>query len=156
MKSITCCVTGHREIPEDKLTYVRYRIISEVQNAIEKGKTRFITGCAQGVDMIFAEAVLTLKKELHPEITLHAAVPFRAQYERMLRDPAARHMLDSCSSIDIVSEEYHKGVYHIRNRFMVDRSSMIIGVFDGRYTGGTHYTLKYAQQAGIDMKVIML
>jgi hypothetical protein len=37
-----------------------------------------------------------------------------------------------------------------RNRYMVDKSSMLIACFDGR-PGGTMSTVLYAQRAGLDV-----
>lgn len=57
MEEKTCCVTGHRDIPVDRLAYVEQELRREVQAAIEDGFTRFISGFAEGVDLMFAAIV---------------------------------------------------------------------------------------------------
>jgi len=44
----------------------------------------------------------------------------------------------------------------IRNRYMVDESSRVIAVYDGREDGGTTYTINYANTQGRTVTVIEL
>ena len=74
-KEHTCCVTGHRNIPADKIQYVQIQLRQELLQAIQSGYTHFISGFAAGVDLIFAGIVADLKRE-YP-ITLEAAIPDR-------------------------------------------------------------------------------
>ena len=57
----TCCVTGHRAIPDDKVPFVRGQLKAAVIDAITQGYTHFISGFAQGVDLMFAEIIVELK-----------------------------------------------------------------------------------------------
>lgn len=57
MNEKTCCFTGHREIPEDKSAYVEAMLRKAVDEAIEDGYTRFISGFAEGTDLMFAAIV---------------------------------------------------------------------------------------------------
>lgn len=50
----TCCVTGHRDIPAEKKGLVEEALRREVAAAIEDGYTRFISGFAEGADLMFA------------------------------------------------------------------------------------------------------
>ena len=73
-KAHTCCVTGHRDIPADKIQYVQTQLCQELLQAIQSGYTHFISGFAAGVDLIFARIVADLKSK-YP-ITLEAAIPY--------------------------------------------------------------------------------
>ena len=53
----TCCVTGHRDIPAEKMDFVKEALQREVAAAIEDGYTRFISGFAEGADLMFAAIV---------------------------------------------------------------------------------------------------
>lgn len=53
----TCCVTGHRDIPEARIAYVEQELRREVEEAIAEGYTRFISGFAEGVDLMFAARI---------------------------------------------------------------------------------------------------
>ena len=62
METKTCCVTGHRDIPKEYLDYVEQELRREVQAAIEDGYTRFISGFAEGADLMFAAIVAEEKR----------------------------------------------------------------------------------------------
>ena len=57
MDGKTCCVTGHRDISEKQGDYVKQALRHEILSAIEDGYTRFISGFAEGVDLMFASIV---------------------------------------------------------------------------------------------------
>ena len=55
------------------------------------------------------------------------------------------------------SNEKSRSCYRIRNQFMVDNSSRIIGVYKEKEKGsGTLQTINMAKRAGIEMKIIYL
>ena len=62
MDSKTCCVTGYRNIPANKINYVKHELHREIQAAIEDGYTRFISGFADGADLLFA-AIIAEEKQ---------------------------------------------------------------------------------------------
>lgn len=70
----TCCVTGHRVIPEDKREYVDRELKKAVEAAVTQGFGRFISGFADGVDLTFAAIIAGLKEQGQP-VTLEAAIP---------------------------------------------------------------------------------
>lgn len=139
----TCCVTGHRNIPADKISYVQRRLYQELLQAIQGGYTHFISGFASGVDLIFAEAVACLKQEYL--ITLEAAIPYPGRMNTP--DKEFQRLLKECDIVKVHMEQYSKGCYMVRNRYMVDCSTMVIAVHDGRKSGGTAATIRYANQA---------
>ena len=81
-EEITCCFTGHRphRLPwhEDELDprcqRFRAELDRQVAMAYDRGYRHFISGMAQGGDLMFCEAVLKLR-EAHPDVVLEAAVP---------------------------------------------------------------------------------
>ena len=48
METKSCCVTGHRDIPQQELNSVMEKLRNEVDAAIADGYTRFISGFAEG------------------------------------------------------------------------------------------------------------
>lgn len=46
-------------------------------------------------------------------------------------------LLESCSHIEIISEQLASNVYMRRNRYIVEHSDRVIAVYDGRDKGGT-------------------
>ena len=59
---------------------IRGKVITMIKNLYEEGFREFYSGMAEGFDMIAAEAVLQLKEQ-YEDMTLVAAIPFRAQAE---------------------------------------------------------------------------
>ena len=74
MDSKMCCVTGHRDIPVSKINAVKYSLYLEIQAAISDGYTRFISGFADGSDLLFA-AIVAEEKQRNPALSLEAAIP---------------------------------------------------------------------------------
>ncbi len=148
----TCCVTGHREIPPEKKAPLTKELLQEILFAVENGYTHFISGFAAGVDLFFAEIVVGLKDK-YP-ITLEAAIP----YPGRMRSPDVvfRRLIRECDVVKIHSRDYSKDCYMVRNRYMVDASSLIIAVHDGRLSGGTAATLRYARETGRTIRTIHL
>ena len=151
-KEHTCCVTGHRDIPADKIQYVQMQLRQELLQAIQSGYTHFISGFAAGVDMIFAGIVADLKSE-YP-ITLEAAIPYPGRMDTP--DKVFQRLLKECDIVKVHTDRYSKSCYMVRNRYMVDCSSLIIAVHDDRKNGGTATTIRYAHRMERDVKEIRL
>lgn len=151
-KKHTCCVTGHRDIPADKIQYVQMQLRQELLQAIQSGYTHFISGFAAGVDMIFAGIVADLKSE-YP-ITLEVAIPYPGRMDTP--DRAFQHLVKVCDTVKVHTDRYSKGCYMVRNRYMIDCSALVIAVHDGRKSGGTAATIKYAHKMERDVREIWL
>ncbi|MFR2157168.1 MAG: SLOG family protein [Evtepia gabavorous] len=103
-----------------------------------------------GADLYFCQAVLDLRQR-HPEVTLEAAIPFAGQADHWSAADQRRRMtlLDQCDLETVVQHTYTPGCMNRRNRYMVDRSSLLIAVYDGIPQGGTLNTLSYAMGKGV-------
>ena len=153
MTEKACCVTGHREIPEDKKEYVIAELEKEIRAAVTDGYTRFISGFAEGTDLIFAALVIELKAQGYP-LVLEAALPYRGRLNS--DDQDFQKILSLCDRIKVLCEKSSYNCYHIHNRYMVDQSSRVIAVYDGREDGGTAYTISYASTQGKMVKEIKI
>lgn len=136
-----CMVTGHRDLPVEEIGRIKEELRCEILQAIESGYTHFISGFAQGVDLYFADIVAELK-ESYP-ITLEAAIPYLNRTKT--KDEDFHRLLAECDVIGIHSEEYSRECFLKRNRIMVQLSSRVIAVYDGRGKGGTFATMRYAR-----------
>lgn len=148
-----CCVTGHRDIPADKMEYVARQLEQEVELAIQEGYTHFISGFARGADLLFAQAVAA-QKDKGAKLVLEAAIPYRGRLRS--REEGFQRLLGRCGRITVVSEEYFPGCYMRRNRYMVDKARRVVAVYDGRKGGGTGATVAYAQKMSRQLRVIWL
>lgn len=149
----TCCFTGHREISPNRLAYVEMKLRKAIKTAVDDGYTRFITGGAAGADLLFAAIVAEMKEQGHP-LYLEAALPYSNR--KKSKDPDFQKILAACDAVKVISEQYNRGCYFARNRYMVDKSSRIIAVYDGRESGGTFYTMQYARTGGRAVQVIKI
>ena len=50
MEGKTCCVTGHRDLPQKEINHVKTALRREIDSAVADGFTRFMSGFADGVD----------------------------------------------------------------------------------------------------------
>ena len=158
-KHITCTFTGHREnkLPwrgnenDPRCLRMKEQIAAAVDAAYAAGKRHFICGMATGGDMYFGEAVIALREE-HPEVTLEAAIPCEGQSKQWSLQLRKRYdrLAVACDYHTVVQREYTPECMMRRNRYMVDASSMLIAVYNGR-PGGTQATLLYAIRQGLEI-----
>ena len=155
MDSLACAVTGHRDIPLQKIQPLCRALDEQVRFAFDDGFRVFWSGFAEGADTIFAKRVLALQKEGLP-ILLCAAIPYQGRVRELERTAEGRFLLESCSRTHIVSPVFFHGVHHVRDRFLAEECARMIAVYDGRSTGGTLYTLLQARERLRDVRTINL
>ena len=148
-----CCVTGHRDIPRHQVERVEQALRREVRAAIEEGYTRFISGFAPGVDLMFAAIVVQEQASPH-QLRLEAAIPYAGRMNT--KNPQVQELLQACSCVKVMCQHYQPACYMQRNRFMVECAQRVLAVYDGRAGGGTRYTMDYAYKMGRDVRVIAL
>lgn len=144
-KAKTCCFTGHRRLPKDKIEKIVIRLNQEVDNLISQGVTDFISGGALGFDQIAASLIIA-KKEMGYNIRLIFALPCKNQDEQWSFEQKKLYhgLLGEADEVIYVSEEYTDCCMKKRNRYMVDRSAYCICV-QIYPTGGTAQTVRYAE-----------
>jgi len=146
-----CCVTGHRVLLTKQIDYVKRELRKQIQNAINDGYTHFISGMAEGTDLLFAELVIETKKD-NPTIRLEAALPYRKRAETKNND--FHRIFEQCDSFIVLSENYSNACYKARNKYMVNQAERIIAVYDGRNSGGTAFTIQYAKDNGKELFIV--
>jgi len=148
-KEKTACFSGHRTHKIKNTEDMTANLNAILTAAIEQGYTHFISGACAGFDLLAAEAVIALKQK-YPHIKLILAVPFPEQADKWANEAKQRYLriLVASDDMKLVSQSYYRGVYYVRNRFMVDNSSLLICYFNGS-SGGTAYTVEYADKKGL-------
>lgn len=149
----SCCVTGHRGIPDNKRNYVKQELERAIQQALMEGYRMFLTGFAQGVDLLFAQCVIA-QREKYPDLFLEAALPFAGRVKQLRTKE--KELLAQCDGIQVIREEYQSDCFFQRNKYLVDNSDRVIAVYDGRGLGGTFYTISYARKMNRDLRIIDL
>ncbi len=158
----TCCFTGHRP---DKLPWgedesdprcidLKERVREAVERAYDLGCRHFICGMARGADFYFCEAVQALR-DRRPGVMVEAAIPCEEQAARWSEADRERYfrLVGLCDFETVVQRHYDRGCMLRRNRYMVDRSSRLIAVYDGNL-GGTMYTITYAMRRGVEVDIL--
>lgn len=159
----TCCFTGHRpdKLPwgtnqgDDRCVQLKYQIADGVRAAYDRGYRHFVCGMARGCDLYFAQEVLELRKQFD-DVTLEAARPYEKQavawpYEEQETYHA---ILEQCDFESLIQQNYDRGALMRRNRFMVDKSSLLIAAYDGNPQGGTASTVLYAMRQKLEIEII--
>ena len=161
----TACFTGHRPegIPFDiKFSDVNRGIVFssiylEIYEAYHRGYRTFITGMADGIDLLAGEAVEKLR-DVYMNVRLVAVLPFKNQsghYDDHYSTFRFTNLLHSANEVISISDDYYTGCFYARNRYMVDNSSLLIAAVATR-EGGSAYTVDYAKSKGIDIKTVNL
>ena len=148
----TCCFTGHRIIPNAKREEIKERLKSTLVSLIEKkGVTLFIAGGALGFDTMAALEVLSLR-ERYPEIKLRLAIPCENQTKGWKEKDILLYeeIMSQADDVVYTSRTYTSGCMHIRNRYMVDSSDFCVAYMT-KASGGTAYTVKYAEKKGVEV-----
>ncbi|MCD0450617.1 hypothetical protein LO762_15670 [Actinocorallia sp. API 0066] len=104
----------------------------------------FHVGGAVGIDSL---ALLWLAEETGARIVVVVPASLGDQPDEARRAVAAAERLGRLDELVELGLETRTAGYHSRNRWMVDRSSFVIGFpLSGTEAGGTGYTLEYAKR----------
>ena len=149
MKISTCCFTGHRFISENERESLQEHLLLEIEKLILHGVKFFGTGGALGFDTMAARAVLKLRNK-YAHIRLILVLPCKEQAKSWSEKDKEVYMqiFSEADKIVYTSAHYSRGCMHIRNRHLVDYSKHCI-CYLNKKSGGTAYTVDYAQQKGL-------
>lgn len=157
MTATTCAFTGHRpksfpwkynEAAPDCIL-LKEVLAEQIKALADRGVTDWLSGMAQGVDLWCAQIVLDLRKE-NPALKLHCVLPCEGQESKWTASAQERYrsILAQANEVIYVGQEYSRDCMLKRNRYMVDRASILLAVYNGAYRSGTGMTVRYAQKLG--------
>ena len=156
MRKHRCCFTGHRP---DKMEFgekeIKPLLEKAIDEAISKGFVTFITGMAMGTDIWAAEIVLDRRKK-NNDLHLICALPHpcfesrRSIFEKM----RFSKIIKNADLVKEINNHYFTGCYQVRNEWMVDRSNLVIAVFNGQKSG-TKNTVDYAKKQGLTINNVL-
>ncbi|MDD3336330.1 MAG: SLOG family protein [Eubacteriales bacterium] len=155
-KPFAVAFTGHRpeSLPfgENEMDTRCFQLKTMIQQVITErallGYTDFYCGAARGADILFGEQILLAKENGLANLRLVCVIPHEEQATHWNSTWRERyyHLLEKADGEIIISARYTRNCYYERNRYMVDHATALFSVFNGRHTGGTFYTTKYAYQ----------
>ena len=150
MRERTCCFTGHRDIPADRLQMVMTGTEAKVRELISQGYRYFGIGGAMGYDTIVAEMLFRLREREYPEIKIILVYPFDGFISRWSDSQQATYarLLPMYDKRVCVCKSASREAYLARDRHLVDYSSACIA-YCTRQTGGAAYSIRYAAARGV-------
>ena len=160
----TCCFTGHRSsklpfISDDQhhdTVMLKEALSTEIFGFMMSGCHTFYMGCGEGMDVIFGELVLGIKKRIKGVRLI--CVPPYIGFEKTHNEPwrsRCEAVIRQADETVNLGDHPVRGGYFIRNRYMVDRATDVLAVYNGG-TGGTAYTLEYASKQNRDITIFSI
>ena len=151
----TCCFTGHRVIRRADAAIIRGSVREAILSLYARGVRYFGAGGALGFDTIAAEEVLALRAGECPELRLILVLPCRDQADGWRAADRKRYaaILAAADKVVYTAETYYDGCMQKRNRHLVNGSRYCIAYLT-RDFGGTAYTVRYAREAGLEVKIL--
>jgi uncharacterized phage-like protein YoqJ len=156
LKNINCktaCFSGYRpeKMPLFNPDHKDYgRVLDGIKAAVREsyrfGCRTFLTGMAEGFDLMAGQCVIDLRTEL-TGIHLDAVIPFanHGSNFKPYWQNLYKLILSESANINTLENKYSKGVFLRRNDWMVDHSSLLICFYTG-LSGGTRYTVNRASK----------
>ncbi len=153
-REMTCCFTGHRQIPQEQIPVLENKVTAAIRTLAGQNVFYYGAGGALGFDTLSAKAVLNLRGEI-PQLKLILVLPCIAQAQRWSdRDQEVyEEIKGQADKVVYTSEEYTRSCMFKRNRHLVDHSGTCI-CYLTETEGGTAYTVNYARKQGL--KIINL
>ena len=151
----SCCFSGHRTVDfnmsESKT--LKQALSGAICKAINDGFRIFYGGMAHGFDILAAEETIRQRYARQDvELRYISVLPYNGHEMKTGQDWKKRHKDVLYASDDIItlSEKYHKGCFHVRNQFLIERSTRLIALFNGK-PGGTKFTFNLAVSNNIEI-----
>ena len=156
MRERTCCFTGHRRIPQSEMDKVKRELRRAIVSAIKDGYLYFGAGGALGFDTLAEQTVLELRKE-YPNIRLILVLPCLSQTRNWREADITEYerLKKNADKVVYTSKDYTRDCMLKRNRHLVDNSSLCICYLQEQ-SGGTAYTVKYAEAHGLNIQNLAL
>ncbi len=128
---------------------IEERCYEAVEMLFESGYNTFLSGGAEGFDLLAAKAVLR-HKERGLDIKLVMVLPFASQEARYSYEDKElyRYVCEKADKVITLFDRFeHNYQFLKRNDFLIENSTCLICFYDGQ-RGGTMYTVGRAEKAG--------
>ncbi len=154
VRDLTCCFTGHRNIPQEQIPILEEKLETLIRSLVKQGVIYYGAGGALGFDTVSAHVVLKLRCEL-TQIKLILVLPCPDQAQKWSKQDQEiyENIKEQANKVVFTSQEYTRDCMFKRNRRLVDYSGTCI-CYLKKSNGGTAYTVNYARKQGL--KIINL
>ena len=143
-----CALTGHRDLPENFDINRLYDLLEEI---IRDGYDTFYCGMARGFDLLALDCLVSLRGK-YP-LKLIACIPYAGQDSNYTEKEKEmyRSLLAWCDEKNVFSDHYFNGCCQTRDRYMVDEADIVVA-YCTKNSGGTAFTITYAQKKGKEVR----
>lgn len=141
----TCTFSGHREVYQSG---IEARLDAEIEKLLQTdNEFRFLTGGMGQFDGMGVGAVRAAKRR-HPEkrITMTLVLPYMSNWLNTDKE-YFQFYYDQIIIPEELDTAHYKAAIQLRNRWMVDRTDIVIA-YIYRDFGGALATVRYAQRQG--------
>ena len=139
----------------DGEAYRKYadRLYLAVKELALDGYGLFLSGMADGADSDFFFAVMRAKGKLGER---GEAIAFEAVFPYPNKKSGIFEREYPWIKTTVFSPCFNRSCYQRRNEYMVDKSDLVLAVWNGERAGGTWNTMAYAEKTGKPVRYIML
>ncbi|MEY8389105.1 SLOG family protein [Oscillospiraceae bacterium 38-13] len=151
MREKTCCFTGHREIPPEERAGIADRLEHIIISLYQQGIQTYEAGGALGFDTLASQVVLRLRESC-PGMKLILVLPCLTQTRGWRPEDVTEYERIKAQADHVIytAQQYTRGCMHRRNRHLVDHSGVCV-CYLTRDSGGTAYTVQYAEKQGLEI-----
>ena len=149
-KEVTCCFSGHRRLPEEKMIGLIQRLNEKIDHLLLQGVQHFLVGGALGFDYIATLAIKN-KREANKNIRLIFALPcpnYNQNWPHKAKLLYKELILSQADEVIYISDTYSRDCFRKRNYFMVEHSQYCICALLHSRTG-TGQTVRMAKANGL-------
>ena len=128
------------------------KLCNDIENVLlgllEQGYRTYLCGMARGFDFLCGKILLDIvSQNENLDAKLIAVLPFKQQGFSGCWGELHNRLRAEARQEIVISQEYSKQSFHLRNRFMVENSSCLVCYWDGQ-EGGTASTVRMATKSG--------
>ncbi len=152
MTEKTACLIGKRNIENQQglEVFLYFKIKSTIQKAIDEGYTHFITHMKNGFDRLATQALIEIKKT-QPEITIECVISCKSHNIKWNDEDTSEneHLIKQCDIITMLSKKQTTECILEHDKYMIDKSSLVIMAFNGQEKGEIAQIVNYAKSNGV-------
>ncbi len=144
-----CCFTGHRDILPEHGDSMNLVLDAVIDRLIARGVRTFRAGGAIGFDTVAALRIIEKKKKA-PSLRLCLFLPCKDQSRLWngFSKEVYEFILKNSDEVIYTAETFFRGCMQKRDRALVDGSQLCVA-YCLRDSGGTAYTVRYAEKKGV-------
>lgn len=153
MMKKTCCIIGQSGLTEPQLGTVMDKLLDTVKYLAAQNYTYFITGGSNETEL-FAALMIIMMKYTNKDLRMELALPCNAMFE--FGSNALKGTGIMCDNLSKSQERYDDSCVEKRNQYMLEKSDIILAIWDGKISGKTFDLIKLAKSKEKEVQSIMV